>query len=67
MTYINIAQFTQDLEILRQQLQLKKFILLGHSWGGLLAMHYAIQFPSHVSALILLSTVPADYQGNKHL
>jgi proline iminopeptidase len=61
--YINVNQFTEDLEKLRKNLGLKKFILLGHSWGGFLAMNYTIRHPQAVSSLILASTVPADYQN----
>lgn len=64
-SYINMDQFTKDLEALRSHLGLKKFILLGHSWGGLLAMNYSVTYPEHVSALILLNTVPADFKGQQ--
>ncbi|MEX1012068.1 MAG: alpha/beta fold hydrolase [Waddliaceae bacterium] len=61
--YINIAQFVEDLEVLRKSLGFNKFTLMGHSWGGLLAMQYAIKHRDQLSGLILLSTAPADYEG----
>jgi proline iminopeptidase len=63
--YINIDQFVEDLEALRKSLGLNKFILMGHSWGGLLAMQYAIKYQDHLFGLILFNTVPADYKGQK--
>ena len=36
--------------------------VLGHSWGGLLAMEYAIRHPDRVSHLILMDTAPASHQ-----
>ena len=63
--YVNLDQFSDDLEKLRSQLGLTKFILLGHSWGGLLSMDYAIKHPENVSSLILLNSAPADYKGQK--
>ena len=36
--------------------------LLGHSWGGLLAMEYAIRHPDRVSHLILMNTAPASHR-----
>jgi proline iminopeptidase len=50
-----------DLERVRQHFQLERAALLGHSWGGLLAMEYAIRHPERVSRLLLLNTCPASY------
>ncbi len=61
--HINVEQFVQDLDSLRKALQLKQIIILGHSWGGLLAMHYAINHPQHVSAMILMNSAPATSMG----
>jgi proline iminopeptidase len=50
-----------DLETLRAFLHLERAAVLGHSWGGLLAMEYALRYPERVSHLILLNTAPASY------
>lgn len=63
--YINIDQFIEDLETLRTALGFDKFILMGHSWGGLLAMQYAVEYQENLIGLILLNTAPADYKGQK--
>jgi proline iminopeptidase len=60
---MNLQQFTQDLDDLRKSLNLDKVTLLGHSWGGIIAMNYAAQYPDYVSRLILLSPAPADHGG----
>lgn len=60
---MNLEQFTQDLDDLRKSLDLDKVTLLGHSWGGIIAMDYAAKNPDHVSKLILLSPAPADHIG----
>lgn len=60
---INLQQFTDDIETVRNTLGLEEFILLGHSWGGLLAMNYMIKYPRHVSKLILIDSMPADLSG----
>jgi len=44
-----------DIERIRQILGEQKLILIGHSWGGLLASLYAAEFPEHVEKLILVS------------
>ncbi|HEX6811791.1 MAG TPA: alpha/beta hydrolase [Planctomycetota bacterium] len=46
----------EDLEALRVHLQQERLLLIGHSWGGMLAMAYAASFPSRVEALILIGT-----------
>ena len=61
--FINVNQFVQDLENLRKNLGSRSFSLLGHSWGGELAMHYAVTYPEAISSLILMSTGPADDVG----
>lgn len=48
-----------DLEALRQHFGLRRLHLVGYSWGGLLALLYAIRYPEHVGKLALLSTAPA--------
>jgi len=49
--------YVNDLEALRAHLKVDKFTLLGHSWGGALAMVYAARYPLHAPKLILLSSV----------
>lgn len=60
---ITMEQFISDIEKLRINLNLEKFILFGHSWGGLVSMHYALSHPENLHALILLSSSPANYKG----
>jgi proline iminopeptidase len=48
-----------DLEELRRQWGLEHLTLAGYSWGGLLALLYAIEFPGRVSCLALVSPAPA--------
>lgn len=42
-----------DLEKVRQHLGISRWILFGGSWGSLLALRYAEQFPSSVAGLVL--------------
>lgn len=45
-----------DIEQLRQQLNIEKWLLFGGSWGAALALLYAQQFPENVAAMILRGT-----------
>lgn len=48
-----------DLEALRQVWELERLTLAGYSWGGLLALLYAVEFPDRVAGLALVSPAPA--------
>lgn len=39
--------------------------LMGHSWGGLLAMHFAVRHPDRTSGLILFETLGAVPDGGR--
>jgi proline iminopeptidase len=58
---VTIASELEDLESLRRHFGLEQVALLGHSWGALLAMEYAVRHPERVSHLILLNTAPASH------
>ena len=59
---LTIQTFVEDLESLRKHFKLSKMNLLGHSFGGLLAMHYAITYPGKVNSMILVDTDAASYE-----
>ena len=48
-----------DLEALRTVWGMDRLTLLGYSWGGLLAMLYATEFPGRVAQLALVAPAPA--------
>jgi proline iminopeptidase len=43
----------EDIEVLRKALKIEKWIVLGHSYGGMVAQAYALEYPSAVDKLIL--------------
>jgi proline iminopeptidase len=47
-----------DLEALRDYWQLERLTLLGYSWGGLLAVLYALEHADRVARLALVSAAP---------
>jgi proline iminopeptidase len=54
-----LEQNIEDLEALRKYLGLEQIVLLGHSYGGMVALSYAIKYPQNVSGLVLVTTSPS--------
>lgn len=53
---LTLDMVVEDLEALRIQLKQERLALLGHSWGGMLAMAYATAHPERVDRLILVGS-----------
>jgi proline iminopeptidase len=50
-----LATLVEDIEALRRALGVPKIALLGHSFGGLLALEYGATYPQNVSHLIFVA------------
>lgn len=57
---LTMSNLIDDIEGVRKVFHLKKINLMGHSWGGLLAMRYAVEYPENLGSLILVTTTPAS-------
>ena len=59
---VSHATWVDDIEQLRTRLGHERILLFGHSYGGHLALEYALRCPEHLRGLILCATTPAlDY------
>ena len=61
------ARFVDEVEQVRQALGMdaSNFVLLGHSWGGILATEYALAYPQHLKGLVIsnmMASIPAYNQ-----
>ncbi len=63
-TKISLDEFLKDIDALRQFYNCEQLALISHSWGGLIAMQYALQYPHRVSHLILINSVTANSDIN---
>jgi len=59
-----LPRFIDEVEQVRRALGLDadNFFLLGHSWGGILALEYALQYQAHLKGLIIsnmMASIPA--------
>ena len=55
---INFAAYLEDLEALRKHLGQDQLLLLGHSWGGMLALSYGGTHPDRTQAIVALASGP---------
>jgi len=66
----DLPRFVEEVEQVRTALKLDtgNFYLLGQSWGGLLAIEYALKYQQHLKGLVIsnmMSSIPAynEYAG----
>ena len=59
-TTFTVELMIEDLEELRREFEIDKLNIIGHSWGGLLAMYYAAKYPDNVKRLILVDAAPVN-------
>jgi proline iminopeptidase len=56
---VTLVSEVDDLDMVRQHFNLESPALLGHSWGTVLALEYALRHPERVSHMILMNPAPA--------
>lgn len=57
---VTLESEIHDLDEVRRHFELETTALLGHSWGALLALEYALRHPMRVSHLILMNPAPVS-------
>lgn len=67
-----VPRFVEEVDQVRQGLGLTRndFYLLGHSWGGILAMEYALKYQRNLKGLVIsnmMASCPAYAQYNRIL
>jgi proline iminopeptidase len=61
-----LPRYLQEVEEVRRGLGLENFILLGHSWGGILALEYALYYPQHLRGLVISNMAAGTQAYLKH-
>ena len=63
-----IERFVDEVEQVRKALNLDRdnFYLLGQSWGGILAMEYALKYQEHIKGLIISNMMASAPEYNKY-
>jgi len=64
----DLPRFVEEVEQVRSALQLdsSNFYLLGHSWGGILAMQYALKYQHHLKGLIISNMMASCPEYGKY-
>lgn len=57
---VTLESEIRDLDEVRRHFGLETAALLGHSWGAVLALEYALRHPTRVSHLILMNPAPVS-------
>lgn len=57
---IGLDTYADDIEKLRTAVEFERFVLIGHSHHGNLALEYAKRHPDKVSHLVLIGTPPCN-------
>ena len=57
-----LPRYVEEVEEVRRGLGLDNFVLSGHSWGGMLAIDYALKYQQHLRGLVI-SNMAAGVQA----
>jgi len=56
----SVAGAVADVDAVRRHFTARRADVLGHSWGGMLALQYALDHPGHVGRLVLSNTTSSS-------
>lgn len=67
-TMWDLSRYVEEVEQVRQVLNLDKsnFYLLGHSWGGILAMEYSLKYQNNMKGLIISNMMASCPEYGKY-
>jgi proline iminopeptidase len=62
-----LERYVEEVEEVRTGLGLDHFVLYGHSWGGVLAIDYALKYQQHLSGLVISNMAAGMQAYLKHI
>ncbi|MEW5765940.1 MAG: proline iminopeptidase-family hydrolase [Acidobacteriota bacterium] len=62
-----VNRYAEEVEEVRAALGLADFVLYGHSFGGMLAIEYALAHPRHLKALVLSNVTASVASHVQHM
>lgn len=64
LTHFRADSIVKDAELARKKLNIKKWFLVGQSWGGFISYHYICAFPQSIKGVMLFGGVPPVVADN---
>jgi proline iminopeptidase len=61
-----LERYLEEVEEVRRGLGLEHFVLYGHSWGGILAIEYALKYQQHLRGLVISNMTAGIQSMLKH-
>jgi proline iminopeptidase len=61
-----LERYVEEVEEVRRGLGLEQFVLYGHSWGGILAIEYALKYQKHLRGLVISNMTAGMQSFLKH-
>lgn len=61
-----VERYRDEVEQVRRALGLDRFILFGHSWGGMLTLEYALKYPQHLAGIVVSNMTASVAEYVKH-
>jgi proline iminopeptidase len=65
-SWVTIDNIIANIEAVRTKLEIKKWIILGHSYGTHFGLYYAVKYPQHVSKLLLVAACGTNNEFQKY-
>lgn len=65
-SWVSMDNTISNIELVRKKLGITDWIVLGHSYGGMLALHYAVKFPKIVTKVITIAGAMTDNKFQKY-
>lgn len=68
VSYWDLSRYVEEVEQVRRALDLdsNNFYLLGHSWGGILAIEYALKYQNNMKGLIISNMMSSCPEYGKY-
>jgi pimeloyl-ACP methyl ester carboxylesterase len=58
-----LLRYVEDIEAVRAAAGIERVFIMGHSWGGVVALRYATLYPQRIRALILMGSGAPSMQA----